>query len=199
MKADIDFIKRKVSVVRGVTPQAQPQLRRVDTTPTSAHCQQIVKKEFEETPNSVKNQSVVRKELSTSPAFVQSQKAKVVEKNSELHGNESGSELQTEDETDKEGLIPPERLSQLFIKSCSRQNFAVNLVRELFTEDTRKVSNVSGRLGKQKLDVKKMEYVQATVFRYHGCLDKEKEARWKECVVMIDESNRRLNNKPKKH
>lgn len=73
MKADIDFIKRKVSVVQGVT--AQPQLRRVDTTPTSAHCQQIVKKGLEETPNSVRNRSVVRKELSTSPAFSQPQKA----------------------------------------------------------------------------------------------------------------------------
>lgn len=123
----------------------------------------------------------------------------MIEKISELDGNQSGSDLQTESETDNEGLIPPERPSQLFIKSCSRQNFAVNLVRELFTEDTRKVCNVSGRLGKQKLDVKKMEYVQATVFCYHGCLDRDKEARWKECVVMIDESNRRLNNKPKKH
>jgi len=97
-----------------------------------------------------------------------------------------------------EGLISQEKLSQLFCKSCSRPNFAVNLVRELFSEDIRKISNVSGR-GKKRLDEEKMAYIKATVFQFHPCPQAEKiSEKWKECVIMIDESNRRLVNKPKK-
>ena len=40
--------------------------------------------------------------------------------------------------------------------SCSRQNFAVNMVRALYTQDEQKQFNVSGRQGKMKLEPQKM-------------------------------------------
>jgi len=66
-------------------------------------------------------------------------------------------------------------------------------VRELFTTEVRKTSNVADR-NKEQLDKAKMAYVKATVFKYHACTqaDKPSEA-WKDCILMIDESNRRLN------
>ena len=67
-------------------------------------------------------------------------------------------------------MIPQERLSQLFIKSCSRPNFAVNLVRELFSEEIRKIS---GRK-KERLDEEKMAYIKATVFQFHPYPQTEK-------------------------
>ena len=88
-------------------------------------------------------------------------------------------------------LLLPDRLTQIFIKSCSRRNFAVNLVRELFSEEVRKNSNVAGR-GKEQLD--KVKYVKSTVFKFHPCTQADKVSDvWKDCIAMIDESNRRLN------
>lgn len=43
----------------------------------------------------------------------------------------------------EEELIPSSIMTQLFVKSCSRRNFAVWLVRELFDEQTRIHSNVA--------------------------------------------------------
>ena len=40
-------------------------------------------------------------------------------------------------------------ISLLSRESCSRRNFSVNLVRKLYDEETRRRSNVSGRMGKQ--------------------------------------------------
>lgn len=48
-------------------------------------------------------------------------------------------------DTKVEGLIPQDKLSRLFCKSCSQPNFVVNLVRKLFSEKVKKVSNVSGK------------------------------------------------------
>jgi len=193
MQIDLDFIKQKLLTKFSA---AQPKVITIPAMSTKQRQAPSL-----DISNSMRAQG--RIVPSTSPSSVQQQNSKVAENhlNSEETAtdaaNHSVGEEPVPETSDEEGLIPPDRLSQLFIKSCSRQNFAVNLVRELFTEDTRKVSNYSGK-GKKKLDEKKMEYVKKTVFLYHCCLEKDKVEKWKECTIMIDEANRRLNNKPKK-
>ena len=49
--------------------------------------------------------------------------------------------------------------------SCSRKNLCANLVRELFTHEEMKTSNVKGVLGKHQLDPNKMQFVEKTAFQ----------------------------------
>lgn len=89
-------------------------------------------------------------------------------------------------------------MTQLFIKSCSRRNFAVWLVRTLFDEQTRIQSNVAGKK-KNKLDPTKIAYIKAKCFEFYPLTGQEKEKdEWAQCIISIDESARRLKNKPKK-
>ena len=94
-------------------------------------------------------------------------------------------------------LLTPSELTPIFMKSCSRKNMSVHLTRRLFSEKVRMTSNVSGRK-KRQLDPKIITYIKSTAFRYflssHSDITKE----WAECIVAIDESCRRLNNKPTK-
>ena len=86
-------------------------------------------------------------------------------------------------------------LTKVFNKSCSRRNMAANLIRALMDEETRKQSNVSGR-GKDILDP---SYVRNMCFQFYPLSGSEKEAdEWGKCIVFIDESSRRLKNKPPK-
>ena len=97
------------------------------------------------------------------------------------------------------GILEPARIRFIQRNSCSRRNFAVNLVRNIFDEDTRKLSNVAGKLGKLKMNPVLMDYVKSLTFQYYPLEPFEREKKeWSNCVLAIDESNRRLNNKPKK-
>ena len=97
-----------------------------------------------------------------------------------------------------EELISSQTMTQLFIRSCSRRNFAVWLVRTLFNESTRINSNVAGK-NKDKLDPQKMSYIKAKCFEYYPLCGQEKEKEeWANCIISIDESGRRLKNKPNK-
>ena len=48
--------------------------------------------------------------------------------------------------------------------SCSRENFASNVVKELFAKEERMKSNVKGMFGKAKFDERKIEYVRLKTF-----------------------------------
>ena len=79
--------------------------------------------------------------------------------------------------------------------SCSCKNFASRLVSELFDEPTRRKSNVKGKLGKLQLNPVLINYVKSLTFQYYPFEQFEKENNeWAECIVAIDEANRR---KPK--
>lgn len=80
--------------------------------------------------------------------------------------------------------------------SCSRKNLCANLVRELFTHEEMKTSNVKGVLGKHQLDPKKMQFVEKTAFQLFPLQESEtiKKA-WASCTRAIDEACRRLNRK----
>ena len=97
------------------------------------------------------------------------------------------------------GMLEPARIRFIQRNSCSRRNFAVNLVRNIFDENTRKLSNVAGKLGKLKMNPVLMDYVKSLTFQYYLLEPFEREKKeWSNSVLAIDESNRRLNNKPKK-
>ena len=89
-------------------------------------------------------------------------------------------------------------LTKVFNKSCSRRNMGANLIRALVDKETRKQSNVSGR-GKDMLDPVVVSYVRNMCFQFYPLSGSEKEAdEWGKCIVSIDESSRRLKNKPPK-
>ena len=89
-------------------------------------------------------------------------------------------------------------LMSVKMNSCSRQNFAVNLVRQLFTEDERRISNVAGKMNKHKMDVSRIAAVKASALQlYPVDVGETIEKAWASCIKSIDESNRRLNRCPK--
>lgn len=96
------------------------------------------------------------------------------------------------------GPISVTDLTGIFNKSCSRRNFSTNMVRHLFTKEERMQSNVNGR-GKNMLDPNLMRYVKDKSFQFFPISGSEKLAdKWSECIIAIDEANRRLKNKPSK-
>ena len=77
--------------------------------------------------------------------------------------------------------------------SCSRGNFALELVRHLFTTEERIRSNVSGKCGKDKLDPARMKIVQEKSFAMYPLSQAEAElTAWPKCVRAIDAGNRAL-------
>lgn len=91
-------------------------------------------------------------------------------------------------------LIPGSLITAVKMQSCSRSNFAVNLVRRLFTTEERKNSNVRGVLGKKKLNPEMMLKVREATFQLFPCDTMENESHvWTYCCKAIDESCRRLN------
>ena len=85
-------------------------------------------------------------------------------------------------------------LYSLRLKSCSRANFSVNLVREIFSKEERQESNVKGKRGKKKLSEGKMSIVQEKSFQIYPLANGEDYYKsWRLCERAIDESNRRLN------
>ena len=82
-------------------------------------------------------------------------------------------------------------------KSSSRPNFAVNLVRELFSKAIRSRSNCSGKCGKEQLDTNIIKQVREAVFNLYPLTYGENEdIAWKKVRNAIDESCRRLNRRP---
>ena len=97
------------------------------------------------------------------------------------------------------GVLDSEEIKFIKAKSCSRRNFAVGLVRKLFDEETRKRCNMHGKLGKMKLNPVLMEYITSLCFQFYPLEESQKEkVEWGKCVVAVDETNRRLKNKPRK-
>ena len=84
-------------------------------------------------------------------------------------------------------------LSEIATNATSRKNFAAVLNRRIFSEEERKVSNVSGTKGKKKLDPHWIGIIKETVFRYWPFEPgKPKINAWRECIRAIDTTNRQL-------
>lgn len=81
--------------------------------------------------------------------------------------------------------------------SCSRANFAKNMVEKLFNKEER--CNVKGVLGKQCFDVEKMAYVKSLTFEHYPAVPPENISDcWSMCVRAIDTAGRQLIRKFKK-
>ena len=90
-------------------------------------------------------------------------------------------------------LLNPVYLTQVRSNSSSRANFAANLMRAMFTKETRISSNVAGKCGKRKLDPSKIASIKVATFNMWPCTPGETpDVCWKACVKAIDEANRRL-------
>ena len=88
-------------------------------------------------------------------------------------------------------LIDDAEIVRLSRVRSSRQNFAANLNRKLFSEEERVTSNVAGVLGKLKLDVKKVAFIRRETYRMYPLQSKENEKKvWSDCTAAIDEINR---------
>ena len=97
-------------------------------------------------------------------------------------------------DADNGGLLRADLVRKLRKGSCSRRNFSAKLVEVLFDKETRKRSNVAGKLGKMKLNPILMEYIKSLSFQHFPIEeDKSVEGEWSRCVIAIDEKNRRLN------
>ena len=105
--------------------------------------------------------------------------------------------LSSLEESSEDDLLSRSELTQIFMKSCSRKNMAVLMTRRLFSPEVRMSSNVSGRK-KKKLDPKIINFIRRKAFLFFPSVHLDNSKEWSECIVAIDESSRRLKNKPLK-
>ena len=90
------------------------------------------------------------------------------------------------------GLLTSADVVPIYVKSCSRRNFAVLLIRRLIDKEVRCRSNVTGK-GKERLDPDVVQYVKTKCFEYYPCQATDIKKEWSLCIISIDESCRRLN------
>ncbi len=87
----------------------------------------------------------------------------------------------------------PSYLVTICAQSCSRGNFATNLMREWYSEEERFSSNVRGKNNKKKFSPKRLSQIRAAVFEMYPVRQKETEKEaWVECIKAIDGCNRSL-------
>ena len=101
------------------------------------------------------------------------------------------------EESSDDDLLSWSELTQIFMKSCSRKNMAILMTRRLFSTEVRMSSNVSGRK-KKKLDPRIIDFIRRKAFLFFPSAHLDDSKEWFECVIAIDESSRRLKNKPLK-
>ena len=82
---------------------------------------------------------------------------------------------QTQPGQASEDFLPASHVLDIRHSSCSRENFASNTVKELFSKDERLRCNVKGVFGKSKFDIRKMEYVRRQTFKYFPITSTENE------------------------
>ena len=110
-----------------------------------------------------------------------------------------GPEFSRHSSNDTASCLSSIEITNIYRNSCSRQNFSSRLVRRLFDEQTRKTSNIAGKLGKAQINPVIISYVKSLTFQFFPLDTYEKvDKAWSICVGAIDEGNRRLNNKPTK-
>ena len=76
---------------------------------------------------------------------------------------------------DEPGLLTSIDVIPIYVKSCSRRNFAVLLIRHLIDKEVRRRSNVNGK-GKERLDPDIVQYVKTKCFEYYPCQATEDKA-----------------------
>ena len=108
----------------------------------------------------------------------------------QLHNNLSSSTPQQSSiqiSPSSSGILDAKKIKAVRSASCSRRNFSTKLVDELFDEDTRKRSNVAGKLGKLKLNPVLIDYESLTLQFYHVQYSESEKTEWAKCVIAINE------------
>ena len=83
-------------------------------------------------------------------------------------------------------------VSQVKSVANSRKNFSARIAKLVFSENERRISNCSGKKGKNKLDSTKLGLVRKlTYYEYPLNPGIDEDADWKNCIRAIDEVNRR--------
>jgi len=101
-------------------------------------------------------------------------------------------------ETESKGILRAELVRKIHKNSCSHQNFSAKLNVVLFDKDTRKRSNVAGKIGKLKLKPILIDYIKSLAFQHFPLEGGEsKSSEWAKCVIAVDEKNRRSNKTPR--
>ena len=98
--------------------------------------------------------------------------------------------------------IRKEVAEECYKKASSRQNFAVQLVKQAYSKAERSTSNCSGdhRYGKKKLSPTRMRAVKDALYSIFLVRPMEKEETvWKAYKIAIDSSCRQLNRSKKTH
>ncbi|XP_022111676.1 uncharacterized protein LOC110990900 [Acanthaster planci] len=95
--------------------------------------------------------------------------------------------------------LPPTTLSPATVceardSATSVPNYALSLVRKLFTEEEMKVGNCKGVKGKHPLDPQRLKFVKQEVAKHPEVIAIKFNTYWKrDCIRAIDEGCRRLN------
>jgi len=83
-------------------------------------------------------------------------------------------------------------VSQVKSVANSRKNFSARIAKLVFSENERRVSNCSGKKGKNKLDSTKLGLIRKlTYYEYPLIPGVDEDVDWKNCIRAIDEVNRR--------
>lgn len=79
-----------------------------------------------------------------------------------------------------------EYLAALKTKSTSAKNFAVRLMRELFTKVELEGKNISGSRGKDQVDPERIKTIKELVFKMYNTLPEDMDLEWRNCRKAMD-------------
>ena len=88
--------------------------------------------------------------------------------------------------------ISREDLITLQARSTSTMNFAVRLLRELFTRDELIGRNISGVRGKERVDPARIEIIKEIVFKIYRTSPSDRELLWRYCRKAMDSFLRKM-------
>ena len=88
--------------------------------------------------------------------------------------------------------ISRDNLIALQVKSNSTMNFAVRLLRELFTPDELYGRNISGVRGKDQVDPTRVEMIKDILFKIYRTSPADKELLWRYCRKAMDSFLRKM-------
>ena len=82
--------------------------------------------------------------------------------------------------------ISRENIIALQTKSNSTKNFAVRLLRELFTKEELEGKNISGSRGKDQVDPERIMIIKEIVFKMYHTQPADREMEWRNCRKAMD-------------
>ena len=109
-------------------------------------------------------------------------------------GMEMTSKLQLEGPESPVFELADSLLRFLKVKASSMGNFAVLCMREMFTIEERKNSNISGKRGKCKLDPsgQRLDTIISYVMKIYNIPESKRIPARKQCYLTMDQANRNL-------